>query len=61
MTQEELKYLSDRELQEQEHDTQVDFLKDLTGNKFLIKKLESLNIEMKLRGLDPLPRLNAYL
>jgi len=36
LTEEQIKKLSDRELQEEEHDTQVDFFNDLTASSFLI-------------------------
>jgi len=59
LTEDQIKKLSDRELQEEEHDTQVDFFDDLTGSSYLRDKMRWIDEEMKLRKLEPLPRLNG--
>ena len=56
----ELKEISNRELQELEHDISVDFINCNNGYVVtLMKKLEEIDGEMEFRGIEKLPRLNG--
>jgi hypothetical protein len=59
MNIEEIKKLSNKELLEIEHDTQVDILDDLSGSLYLYELHDKFLIEIEIRKLEILTRLNG--
>lgn len=55
-----VKELSDKELLELEHDTQVDCIENLDGDLSNFELYEKIDEEIKFRDLTELPRLNTF-
>ncbi len=60
MEKEEIKKLSDKDLLEMQHDTEVDCVNDLSLNREILTLYKLLNEEIKFRNLKELPRLNGF-
>ena len=56
-----IKEMTDRELLEAEHDTEVDVMDDISLNYRLSDYYQALQNEVKKRKLESLPRLNQFL
>lgn len=60
MKLEEIKKLTDKELLELEHDTEVDCINDLSGVREIFTLHADLIKEIEIRNLGKLPRLNGF-